>query len=214
MPAKGTGAALYASPQTTGGNMTDSKKLKLGEIVFIAVLSSALGIVWWGYTFGYKLLDPVTQPFGLSTLMEGMWLTGGLFFPYIIRKPGSAFFGEFIAASVQAAIAGAWGAESLAYGLVQGLAAEAIFALFRYRSFALPVMMLAGMAAAIPSFFLSFFWYGYWKLEGFYGSHLVYNAVLLGAYLVSACVFAFLSKKLADMLKAAGVLGYFRIARG
>ena len=187
--------------------MTEAKRLSLGEIIFIAVLSSALGVVWWAYTFLYKILNIALNPAGLSPLLEGMWLTGGLLFPYIIRKKGSAFLGEFIAASVQAAISGQWGFQSIIYGLIQGLAAEGVFALFRYNNYRIYVLAMAGVAAAIPSFFLSWFLYDYWKM-GF-----TYNVIQISAFCASAVAFAIFSKLLADGMKKTGLLNHFEIAK-
>ncbi|HEY0358295.1 MAG TPA: ECF transporter S component, partial [Mycobacteriales bacterium] len=54
-----------------------------------------------------------------------------------------------VAASVEALLGGQWGLATLISGLVQGLGAELVFALFGYRRYTLPVALLAGGAAGV-----------------------------------------------------------------
>lgn len=71
-----------------------SSKLTISEIVFITTISVVMGIFWWAYTFLYDVVAPFFKVTGLEGLLTGIWLMGGLFFPYIIRKPGSAILGK------------------------------------------------------------------------------------------------------------------------
>jgi energy-coupling factor transport system permease protein len=183
------------------------KRLKISEIVFIAVISAAMGVAWWGYTFFYDLIEPFLKPFGIENLLTGVWFMGAIFFPYIIRKPGSALLGEVIAAFVQGFIA-RWGISSLAYGLAQGLPVEIFFLILGYKRWNLGYLCIGGAISALSSFILSFFWYQYFKMN------LSYNLIQIGCFIVTGVVLAgILSKLLADGLKKTGVLNQFNIVR-
>jgi energy-coupling factor transport system permease protein len=183
------------------------KKLKISEIVFIAVLSSAMGVFWWVYTFFYDFVEPFLKPFALENLMTGVWLMGAIFFPYIIRKPGSAFLGELIAALVQGFIA-RWGISSLFYGLVQGVPVEIFFILLGYKRWNTPVLCIGGVISAVSSYVLTFFWYQYFKMQP------SFILIELACFIVTGLVIAgLLSKILADGLKKTGVLNQFSIVR-
>jgi len=94
-------------------------------------------------------------------------------------------------------------------GMIQGLGAETVFALTRYKRYSLPVLIAAGMGAAA----FSFAW-------GFYVSGLgAYRIELLLAMfavrLLSGAVLAgILGKWVADALNRTGVLRSFAIAEG
>ena len=198
---------LYDLLKTVLKPLALMKKLKISEIVFIAVLASALGVFWWGYTFLYDLLKPVLKPLALENLLTGIWLMGAIFFPYIIRKPGSALLGETIAAFVQGFIA-RWGITSLIWGFGQALPVELFFMLLKYKKWNYLTLSAAGLISAIASFFLSFFWEGWFRLD------IKYISIQFIAFSISGIVLAgFLSKLLADKLKKTGVLNQFQIVK-
>lgn len=187
--------------------MIKFQKLKISEIVFIAILSAAMGVLWWGYTFFYDLVEPFLKPFAMENLLSGVWFMGAIFFPYIIRKPGSAFLGEVIAALVQGFIA-RWGISSLVYGVVQGLPVEIFFLILAYKKWSLPYLCIGGIISALSSYILSFFWYQYFKLN------LSFNLIQIGCFIVTGIILAgILSKYLADGLKKTGALNQFNIVR-
>ena len=86
---------------------------------------------------------------GLQALLGGGWLFAGVLTALVIRKPGAALYGEMVAATVSALVGNQWGVLTLESGLVQGLAAELIFAVFLYRAWNLPVAVLSGAAAGV-----------------------------------------------------------------
>ncbi len=183
------------------------KKLKINEMIFICVLSIAMGIFWWGYTFIYDILEPFLQPFGLKYVISGFWLMGAMFFGYIIRKPGSALLGELIPAFIQAFIA-RWGLTSLLWGLVQGLPVELFFLAFAYKRLSVGKMAIAGALSAFFSYFFDYFYYKYYLLE------MQFNLIqLLGFILSGAILGGFLAKYTADRLRTTGVLNQFEITR-
>ena len=67
----------------------------------------------------------------------------------IIRKPGAAIYTELIAATVSALLGSQWGFGTLISGLVQGLGAEIVFALFLYANWSVFTAVLAGAGAGV-----------------------------------------------------------------
>ena len=184
------------------------KKLRINEIVFIAVVSSALGIFWWGYTFVYDLFKPLLKPLMLENLLSGFWLTGAVFFPFVIRKPGSGLLGEMIAAFIQGFIA-RWGITSLIWGFFQALPVEIFFILLAYKKWNLPVLLLAGFISSTASFLLSFFWDKWYLIHNF-----KYLLIQFIAFSVSGVLLAgLLSYYLANNLMKTGIFNQFEIVK-
>jgi energy-coupling factor transport system substrate-specific component len=182
-------------------------KLTLSEVVFITVMSTAMGIFWWAYTFLYNILAPFLKIAAADGLLKGMWLMGGVFFPYIIRKPGSAILGEGIASLVECLIS-QWGIGAIVYGVIQGVPVELFFLLLRYKKWNMLTILTAGSIAAIAEFILSIFWYQYYRLG------ISYNMIQLTTCAISGIILAgWLSKVLADKLVKTGVLNHFNIVR-
>jgi energy-coupling factor transport system substrate-specific component len=183
------------------------KRLKLNEIIFICVLSIALGVFWWAYTFIYDIVEPLLQPFGLKYIISGFWLMGSMFFGYIIRKPGSALLGEVLPAFIQAFIA-RWGLTSILWGLVQGLPVEIMFIILSYRRLSVGRMAVAGGISAFCSFWFDYFYYKYYLLQW------QFNVMqLLGFMLSGAIMGGMLAKLTADRLRKTGALNQFEIVR-
>ena len=86
---------------------------------------------------------------GLQALLAGGWLFAGVLTALVIRKPGAALYGELVAATVSALVGNQWGVLTLESGLVQGLGAELVFAVFLYRRWGLPVALIAGAVAGL-----------------------------------------------------------------
>ncbi|MET0450279.1 MAG: ECF transporter S component [Mycobacterium sp.] len=121
------------------------------DIVVASVLAVAAGLVFvlWNIAsnpIGASLTAVLP---GLQGLAGGGWLFAGVLTALVIRKPGAALYGELVAATVSALVGNQWGVLTLESGLVQGAAAELVFALFLYRRWNLPVAVLAGAAAGL-----------------------------------------------------------------
>ena len=134
----------------------------------VAVACAVIFIAWIPLSSGPSaLLTPVLP--GLQGLLNGPWLLAGPLAGLIVRKPGAALFAETVAAIVSALLGAQWGVQVVFYGLVQGLAGELGFALFRYRRFgwvqALLAAVLAGAAAAVLDLVYYYpDWTAGWKL--------------------------------------------------
>jgi energy-coupling factor transport system substrate-specific component len=121
------------------------------DIVVASVLAVAAGLVFVLWNIAS---NPLTAPLGallpgLQALAGGGWLFAGVLVAMVIRKPGAAIYGELVAATVSALVGNQWGVLTLVSGLVQGLGAELVFAIFLYRVWNLPVAVLAGAVAGV-----------------------------------------------------------------
>jgi len=119
------------------------------------VLASIVGVACGGLFALWNIANvPVLQPLGallpgFQALGHGVWLIGGVLTALVVRRPGAALYGELLAATVSALIGNQWGAITLVYGAVQGLAAELVFALFAYRLWGWIVAVIAGGVAGV-----------------------------------------------------------------
>lgn len=128
-----------------------SYRWRVVDIVVASVLAVASGLV---FVMWNVASNPIGAPLGallpgLQALLGGGWLFAGVLTALVIRKPGAALYGELVAATVSALVGNQWGVLTLESGLVQGLAAELVFAAFLYRRWTLPVAVLAGAVAGL-----------------------------------------------------------------
>jgi energy-coupling factor transport system substrate-specific component len=185
--------------------ITMLQRLTLAEITFITILATAMGIAWWAYSFIYDILDPVLKTVNLSGLLEGWWHLGGVFFAYVIRKPGAALLGETLAATIEGAIS-QWGFSAVLSGLAQGLPVELWFFCCRYQRWNRFTAAIGGMLSALGGYAVTYWWYQYSAYS------LSYNLVYLTTILISAAVFGGLGgRSLALRLAKAGVLNQYQI---
>ncbi|MFO3688136.1 ECF transporter S component [Staphylococcus felis] len=168
------------------------KGLTLSDIlvtVLISVIFAVIYNLWW-------IVNNTVQPLGLhiDQLMYGMWFSAAVVAYLIIPKMGIALLAEFAAGAGETIMMGRFDIPTIIYALLQGLACEIVFAIFRYKSRALMVAILAGMAAAIISLPIDWY-YGYlnevakWNLILLIVFRVISGAVLAGIfpyYLVKA----------------------------
>ncbi|EPH03288.1 hypothetical protein HMPREF1531_01347 [Propionibacterium sp. oral taxon 192 str. F0372] len=156
--------------------LTNSRSWRVVDIVVAAVLGVACGLIFFVWnTVGYawfKAMDALTP--GLGGLATGIWLLGGILGMMVIRRPGAAVFVELLGAITSALLGNIWGVETIYSGIAQGLGAELVFLVTRYRSFRLPTAAMAGAMAGA----------GAWCLELFTSGNLQMGAAFLVIYLV------------------------------
>jgi energy-coupling factor transport system substrate-specific component len=165
------------------------KGLKLTDILVTIIIAFIFSII-------YKIWGPVydivsTIGLNVEQLTYGMWFIASTVAFLIIRKPGVAVLAEVAAAHGEFIFGGQWGVATLVYGLVQGLAAELIFALFRYRRYDIFTVSLAGVLSAVVSVVVDYY-YGYigdlalWNLLLYIGFRIVGSIIIAGlfAYLI------------------------------
>ncbi|WP_193556154.1 ECF transporter S component [Paenibacillus ginsengarvi] len=169
-----------------------SKGLKLTDILVTVVIAVVFGLI-------YRIWGPVYDLFKIAGLQAeqlsyGMWFIASTVAFLIIRKPGVALLAEVAAAVFEMLTGSQYSIDSLTYGIMQGLGAEIIFALFAYRSYSLIVTCLAGIGSGLGS--LAMDWYkGYlvelagWNLTLYFVFRLISCVVITGMvayYLVKA----------------------------
>jgi energy-coupling factor transport system substrate-specific component len=176
------------------------------DIVVAATIGVVFGIVFWAWNI---LWNTAVAPASVAAplwgfLIYGVWLVPAILAPLVVRKPGAAVFAEMVAAAVSAFLPGnVWGPDVLLSGLVQGAAAELVFAFTLYRSWSMPVLAIAASASAAAA------WIHDWVV--WYPDTATDVQLLRGiAMVVSAiAIAAFGSVLLARALRRAGVLAGF-----
>ncbi|MCC6269716.1 MAG: ECF transporter S component [Microbacteriaceae bacterium] len=162
-----------------------SMSWRVVDIVVASVIAVASAVVFFAWNIAHS---GVTAPLkallpGLQALDGGMWLFAGVLVALIVRKPGAALYGEFVAAAISALLGGEYGATALLSGLIQGLGAEIVFLLFFYSSWRVWVAILAGIGAAIAkAAFELVVWYP--------GADTLFMVVYTAASIVSGAVIA------------------------
>lgn len=162
-----------------------SRRWRTVDIVVTAIVGVVFGAVFLGWGPAYGLLSaPLKGVAPLAGALSGVWFIPAVLAPLLVRRPGAAIFAELLASVVEMMLGGQYGFATLLSGLAQGVAAELVFAAFRYRSFSLPTALLAGTASglgcAIVDVIVSYPGFGLgWKLA-YAVSCMVGGAILAG----------------------------------
>lgn len=138
------------------------------DIVVASVVAVASGVVFWVWgQASNPISGPVTAVLpGFQGILNGPWLFAGVLVALIVRKPGAALYGEVVAAVVSMLIGTQWGFATLLSGVVQGIGAELVFALFLYARWTFGTAVLAGAAAGVAESILDLlYWYPGSRLE-------------------------------------------------
>ena len=125
----------------------ESTRWRTVDILIVAVIAIAFGVVFFLWNNVWNWLAPLGQPW--EYIVSGIWVMPAVVAPMIVRKPGAAVFAEMVAATVSVMLGSQWGMDTLLSGFVQGAGAELIFGFTLYRSFGPIVALLAGAGAGI-----------------------------------------------------------------
>ncbi|PZE21370.1 ECF transporter S component [Paenibacillus xerothermodurans] len=162
-----------------------SKGLKLTDILITIVIAVVFALI-------YRLwadVSTVVRLAGLQLdeLVYGVWFMAATVAFLLIRKPGVALLAEVAAASGELVAGSQYGVEAITYGIGQGLGAELVFLLLRYRSFSAAAACLAGLASAAAS--LMFDWYkgSLFALQPWNLSLLVVFRLIGGIFFTGLC---------------------------
>lgn len=182
-----------------------SKGLKLSEIlvtVLISVIFTIIYNLWW-------LFYNVAQVAGLhlEQLTYGVWFMAAVVCYLIIPKPGIALLAEFAAGAGETIVMGKFDIPTIVYALLQGLACEIVFAIFKYQSRSVMVAILAGLVTALITFPVDYY-YGY--LNEVAGWNLILFIVFRA--LSGIIITGLLSYLLVKALDQTGVTKLFRPA--
>jgi energy-coupling factor transport system substrate-specific component len=178
------------------------------DIVLGAALAVAFGAVFQVWNLVWTAVSPafVGLP-PLQGFMYGVWLLPAVLVPLVIRRPGAALLGEGVAAVASALFGAPWGLLTIVYGLMQGGAAELVFAMGLYRRWGLSISLLAGAAAGAAAVLLDLVvYYPSWAA----GFQVLYAALVIPSAAIVAGLGGWL---LVRALSRTGVLSAFPAAR-
>lgn len=190
---------------------TRSLRWRVVDIVVASVVAVACGLLFTAWvavsdTAGQVL--GVTVP-GLQGLINGPWLIAGPLAALIVRKPGAALYAEFVAAAIELFFYSGYGFAVLLSGLVQGLGAEIVFAVFAYRAFGPAVAALSGaLSGLLGSALLDI-----WSYSNLVALEPQFKLVYVVSTVVSGAVIGVVAFLLVRALAATGVLDRFASGR-
>jgi energy-coupling factor transport system substrate-specific component len=180
------------------------------DIVVTAVIAVAFGVIFWAWNLlwftGVGAAVSWFPPLG--AVVTGMWFVPAVLAPMVVRKPGAGFFAELVAAQISFMLGSAWGWTVLLYGVVQGLAGEVGFALFRYRRWGVAQAVISGAIVGAAATALDFTTtsYGEWSVS--------WKVVYAALQIASGAIIAGLgSAALTKGLSGTGVLDPFPSGR-
>jgi|SRR5438132_8475675 len=178
------------------------------DIVVAAVLAVAFGAVFQGWNLLWSAAGPAFAAFPpLQGFMYGVWMLPAVLVPLVVRRPGAAILGETVAAAASALFGAPWGLLTIVYGLMQGGAAELVFAFGLYRRWGIVISLLAGGAAGAAGALLDLvLYYPDWAA----GWQAAYAALVIPSAALIAGVGAWLLQR---ALAATGVLAPFPSGR-
>jgi energy-coupling factor transport system permease protein len=176
------------------------RRWRTRDIVVAAVIGVAFGVAFVVAGGLWKALEFLGPG---QNVLYAVWLLPAIVAPLVVRKPGAAFFAEVVAAGLSAILGSTWGVDTLMSGLMQGAAAEAVFAATGYRSYRFPILAAAGLASAAAAFVHDWFFY----YAGYAPDVL---AIIAAAMAVSGLILLpWASIALVRALRATGVLDGF-----
>lgn len=186
------------------------KSWELKDVIMMAILGVVFSAVYMAVFQGGLALSTALTPAGLAPfgfeIIYGVWFMAATLAAYIIRKPGVALVTEVLASAIELLMGNSGGLTVVLTGIIQGLGAEVIFALFRYKKWNLGTMCLGGMLSAVFIFCYELYYLNYIALAP---SLLISQ---LAVRLVSAAVFSGIICKLAgDALAKTGVVKSYAI---
>lgn len=142
--------------------MTDdragSRRWRTRDILVVAVVAVAFGVFFWAFGVLWAALAPLGP---LTSLLYAGWLLPAILAPLLVRKPGAAVFAEVVAAAVSMFLGSQWAVDTLVSGLLQGGAAELVFAAGGYRRYDRVIVVAASLAATAVAF--AHDWVVYWR---------------------------------------------------
>ena len=162
------------STDTTGDVRRDPgtpSRWRTVDIVVASAIAVAFGVVFWAWGQLWNTVQPAFVAFPpAQAFMYGVWLLPAVLGALVIRKPGAAVYTELVAATVSALLGTVWGPVIVVYGLMQGAAAELVFAFLLYRSWRVSTAVVAGAAAGVAAALLDIVvyypkWSGVWQLS-------------------------------------------------
>lgn len=181
-----------------------NKKLKLKEIVVIAMISVLIGVVFTFLDSLYQPLQAIAGPLG-GDIINGVYLLSALLPMFIIGKPGAALIGSLFVGVVNLLLGSPYGINIIVAAALQGIGVEVILAGYRYKHYGALQMCLAAVLASLMVTVRDYFVFGF----QLYGSLV---PIMIIVRVISAVIFGgLLTIALGKALEATGVLKGFNI---
>src|SRR5690606_29204816 len=117
----------------------------------VVVLGAVFAVLYLGWVQVWLIAQAIFGAVTMDVVM-GFWFIVSIIAAAIIRKPGAALISEVLAAGIEILLGSPAGLMLLVSGAIQGAGAEVVFAATRWRNYSLPVLMAAGVGAAVASF--------------------------------------------------------------
>ncbi|BDR60117.1 ECF transporter S component [Lactobacillus xylocopicola] len=169
---------------------TRSSKWNVKAVILIALIGIIMGVIYtYGFNWAFNLIKLALLPTGFAPVTDaiftGLWLLAGPLAMYFVPTPGSGMVGEALAAIVEMAIGGQWGAITVLQGLIQGASNEIGFfpKKSRYQQFSWPSVLTGAFFAGLGTFIPTYFLYGWSKFS------LQLQVAMFVATMISAIVF-------------------------
>ena len=141
---------LKHAPQTTEETRR-SLKWRVVDIAVGAAVGVMSGVMFWvfdGMSYGLFPLLTLILP-GSAALLHALFYFPATLGLLIVRKPGASAYVLLVASFVEVVLGTKYSVSLVVIALVQALAAEAVFAVFRYRRWTLGVTLLSAVAKPV-----------------------------------------------------------------
>ncbi len=149
---------------------TRSSKWNVKAIILVALIGIIMGVIYtYGFNWAYNVIKMLLLPTGFApltdTVFAGLWLMAAPLAMYFVPTVGSGTIGETLAAIVEMAIGGQWGAVTILAGVIQGATNEIGFfpKKERYQRFSWKSVLTGAFFAGLGSYIPTYFLYGWSK---------------------------------------------------
>ena len=135
------------------------QKFTTRDILLIAVLAAIGGVAKVFTAQGYVLMAAF-GPYG-SAIWSALFFIWPIIAAFVIRKPGAATISMLLGGVIELLAGSPIGVIVLYSNLVEGLAADIGFLIWRYLKFGILQHMVAGLLEPIGGFFITYFFFSF-----------------------------------------------------
>lgn len=189
---------------------TQQRGWRVTDLVLVAVLGAVFGFLYYVLVQGWLALAVVMGPLGdlAQNVLWGGWMVVAGLALFITRRPGAGVVAEVIASVIEVVVLGSpVGPQLLLTAVVQGVGAELVFTLTRYRRWGWGTFALSGLVGGAVVFAYQATVLGWWAQ----GDLLAWRLVI---HLLSCLILAGLAARAIGLaLLRTGVLDNFAIGR-
>jgi energy-coupling factor transport system substrate-specific component len=174
------------------------QKFTTRDILLIAVLAAIGGVAKVFTAQGYVLMAAF-GPYG-SAIWSALFFIWPIIAAFVIRKPGAATISMLLGGVIELLAGSPIGVIVLYSNLVEGLAADIGFLIWRYLKFGLLQHAVAGLLEPIGGFFITYFFFSFPSLG--IGAFLLFVLVSL----IGGVIGGLLAYAINKGLEASGVI--------